>query len=120
MNTRYPDIKVAAATAIIARTISERLILRQQKRRFRAACLLELAKVLQRRFNLKTPGFEQSLGDIFRIFVTARPLVHVTGPDFVERAVDAGEGRLGGAGRLTHDAPLFSLIHAGNARNGRA
>jgi hypothetical protein len=33
-----------------------------------------LAKVLQRRFNLKTPGFEQSLRDIFGIFITPRPL----------------------------------------------
>jgi hypothetical protein len=53
----------------------------QQKRRPQAAFLLQLAKVLQRGFNLKTPGFEQSLGNIFRIFVTPRPLTQAGGPD---------------------------------------
>ena len=43
---------------------------------------------------------------------------HAAGPDFGEGAGDVGEGRLGSAGRLGHDASLFSLMRAGNARNG--
>ena len=51
-----------------------------RRRRF---CLT--GAVLQRRFNLKTPGFEQSLRDIFGIFVAPRPLPQTGGPDELVR-----------------------------------
>jgi len=44
---------------------------------------------------------------------------HAARANFVECAGDVGEGRLGSAGGLGHDAALFSLMRAGNARKGR-
>ncbi len=45
---------------------------------------------------------------------------HAAGADVGDGAGDVGEGRLGGAGGLGHDAALFSLIQKANARKGRA
>ena len=59
-----------AGVACSSRSAGERRLRRfrfiaQQKRRPKAASLLILAKILQRRFNLKTPSLKKSLRDVF-------------------------------------------------------
>src|SRR5580658_7698105 len=43
-------------------------------------------KKLQRRFDLKTPGFKKGLRDVLRILVPASPLPEAGGPDVLVRA----------------------------------
>jgi hypothetical protein len=45
--------------------VQDKQIEGKQKRRPKAAFCFSLAKVLQRRFNLKAPSLEQRFGDIF-------------------------------------------------------
>jgi len=77
----------------------------QQKRRPKAASLLELAEVLQRRFNLKSPGLEKGLRDVFGVLVTARPLAEASRPDVLVR----GQLEL-----------LGDLLERGDCRHNRA
>ena len=77
----------------------------QQKRRPEAASLFELAEVLQRRFNLKSPGLEKGLRDVFGVLVAARPLAEASRPDVLVR----GQLEL-----------LGDLLKRGNCRHNRA
>ena len=75
----------------------------QQKRRPKAASLLELAKSLQRGFDLKAPGLEKGLRDVLGILVAARPLAEASRPDVLVRGQLELLGNLLKRGNCGHD-----------------